>query len=176
MKTYAISELGRLFGLSRSTLLHYDRIGLLQASGRTRAGYRRYNEQDRARLERICLFRRAGLPLAGIRELLTRDAEPNAALLEKRLQELSEEIGRLRSQQHLITAMLRQMAHEAKMSPVDKQMWVEMLQAAGMDDAAMHAWHATFEQRAPQEHHDFLVSLGIDVEEIARIRSWSRQG
>jgi DNA-binding transcriptional MerR regulator len=46
MKTYSISKLARAFGLSRSTLLYYDRIGLLAASGRTGSGYRCYSEKD----------------------------------------------------------------------------------------------------------------------------------
>jgi len=177
MQTYAITELGRLFGLSRSTLLYYDRIGLLHASGRTHAGYRCYTEPDRARLERICLFRRAGLSLTDIREMLNADIEPSAELLEKRLQALSEEISQLRSQQHLITALLRKISCDtAPATPINKQMWVEMLQAAGMDEAAMRAWHTGFELRAPREHHDFLVSLGIEVDEVERIRQWSRGG
>lgn len=176
MKSYSISEFGKMFGLSRSTLLHYDRIGLLQASGRTDAGYRRYVEEDRARLERICLFRRIGLSLADIQLILDSNNEPNVALLEGRLLELSDEIARLRSQQHLIAAMLKQARSDNLPGLVDKQMWMEMLVAAGMDEAAMQRWHASFEQRAPQEHHDFLVSLGISAIEIEQIRRWSREG
>src|SRR5262245_19662656 len=54
MKTYSISRLARAFGLSRSTLLYYDRIGLLAPSGRTGSGYRSYSEKDYRQLERIC--------------------------------------------------------------------------------------------------------------------------
>ena len=44
--TYSVSRLGRRYGLSRSTLLYYDRIGLLSASARSAAGYRVYGERD----------------------------------------------------------------------------------------------------------------------------------
>jgi len=37
---FLITELARKHGLSRSTLLYYDRIGLLTPSGRSEAGYR----------------------------------------------------------------------------------------------------------------------------------------
>ena len=40
----------------------------------------------------------------------------------------------------------------------------------------MHQWHIAFERDLPQVHSDFLQSLGIDAEEIARIRAWSRPG
>ena len=49
-----------------------------------------------------------------------------------------------------------------------------MLEAAGMDDAAKKRWHMEFERRAPDGHQEFLLSLGITADEVARIRSWSR--
>ena len=107
MKTYRITELARAVGLSRSTLLHYDRIGLLAASDRSRADYRIYTEADRRRLERICQYRAAGLPLADIRALLDVRGRPAARLLEKRLRQTSEEIGALRGQQRLLASLLR---------------------------------------------------------------------
>ena len=63
MKTFTVGALGRRFGLSRSALLYYDQIGLLVPSARSSAGYRLYTEEDAQRLERICLFRNAGLAL-----------------------------------------------------------------------------------------------------------------
>lgn len=56
---------------------------------------------------------------------------------------------------------------------VNKKAWVEMLRVAGMDDMAMERWHAEFERRAPEAHHRFLISLGIDETEAASIRAWS---
>jgi DNA-binding transcriptional MerR regulator len=50
---YTIGRIARIFGLSRSTLLYYDSIGLLTPTGRSDAGYRLYSEDDRKRLERI---------------------------------------------------------------------------------------------------------------------------
>ena len=59
-------------------------------------------------------------------------------------------------------------------SLVDTQLWVEMLEAAGMDDAAKKRWHEEFERRALDGHREFLLSLGIPLGEVDRIRSWSR--
>ena len=50
MKTYSISQIARTCGLSRSTLLYYDRLGLLRP-GRTASGYRIYRERDLERLD-----------------------------------------------------------------------------------------------------------------------------
>jgi hypothetical protein len=53
-------------------------------------------------------------------------------------------------------------------------LWVEMLRTAGMDQNAMNRWHAEFESRAPDGHNEFLLSLGIADDEVARIRRLSR--
>ena len=167
---YRITELARQFGLSRSTLLYYDRIGLLSPSGRSDSGYRQYSTRDRDRLASICSFRDAGLTIEDIRRVLsmTKDEDANGVVLRKRLQEIGREIRTLQSQQHLIARMLKvQVLGEL---PVDKQAWVEMLKAAGMDEAAMMKWHCEFEIRAPESHHQFLLSLGIPEEEALFIR------
>lgn len=175
MNSYSISQLARSFGLSRSTLLYYDRIGLLCAAERTASGYRRYSSCEYEKLERICLFRRAGLPLADIQKMLADNAEPGVKVLEKRLRELGDEILALRNQQQLITAMLKNMSGRQFTPVMNKQMWVEMLEAAGMDESAMQRWHAEFEVRAPEAHCDFLLSLGITEGEVERIQKWSRE-
>ncbi len=175
MKTYSISELARAFGLSRSTLLYYDRIGLLPPAGRTGAGYRCYTNKDHQRLERICYFREAGLTLKEIRTVLSSGGQPGAKLLEKRMRETAASLLSLKNQQRLLAGMLSKIASGRLPPAVDKQLWVEMLRAAGMDQNAMHRWHTEFERRAPEGHHEFLVSLGIPPEEVARIRQWSRE-
>ena len=65
-----IGELATSTGLTVRTLHYYEEIGLLVASNRTRAGHRVYSADDVARLYRICLLRRLGLPLAEIASAL----------------------------------------------------------------------------------------------------------
>lgn len=174
MRTYSISKLARACGLSRSTLLYYDRLGLLPASGRTGSGYRLYTDRDRRRLERIRHFRDAGLTLKDIRAVLATGGKPGTKLVEKRMRETAASISALKNQERLLGGMLRQVAAGTLPAAVDKQLWVEMLQAAGMDQEAMNRWHAEFERRAPAGHQEFLVSLGLPEAEVARIRRWSR--
>jgi MerR family transcriptional regulator, thiopeptide resistance regulator len=169
-----VSRLARRFGLSRSTLLYYDRIGLLPPSGRSLAGYRCYTEADADRLNRICTFRNAGLALSEIKVMLTGADGPSKTVLENRLAQLSGEIRDLRIQQQLLCAMLRRLSGEsAAPRAVNKEMWVQMLQAAGMDERAMEQWHSEFECRAPEAHHEFLLSLGMAEPEIGLIRQWA---
>ena len=174
MKRYSISTIARACGLSRSTLLYYDRIGLLRPSGRTASGYRSYTSADRTRLKRIRRFREAGLTLREICAVLSSGGKPGTKLLEQRLRETAENIVGLKNQQRMLAQMLRQVAAGRQFEMVDTQLWVEMLEAAGMDDAAKKRWHMEFERRAPNGHQEFLLSLGIPAGEVALIRSWSR--
>jgi DNA-binding transcriptional MerR regulator len=175
MKTYSISQIARACRLSRSTLLYYDRLGLLRASGRTGSGYRYYSDKDVDRLKRIGHFREAGLSLKEIRSVLSSGGKPETKLLEKRMRETAENIVGLKNQQRLLAGMLRKVASGKRPPCVDKQMWIEMLKIAGMDEKAMMRWHSEFEHRAPDGHQEFLLSLGIPPDEAARIRGRSRR-
>jgi len=174
MTTFSISKLARAFGLSRSTLLYYDRIGILKPSGRTGSGYRYYSRKDYRRLERICHFREAGLTLKDILAVLSSGGKPGVKLLDQRIRETAADIVDLKNQQRLLAGMLNRIASGNSLSPVDKELWVEMLQAAGMNQKARKRWHTEFERRAPEAHNEFLLSLGISSEEVGKIRRWSR--
>lgn len=171
---YRINELARHCGLSRSTLLYYDRIGLLNPSGRTESGYRVYSAEDRTRLETICSYRRAGLTIEDIRAVLAVEGDGTVSVLRKRLALVGEEIRALRLKQRVLAGMLSAHATGGVPAMMDKDMWVEMLRAAGMDDNAMCRWHSEFERRAPDAHHAFLLSLGIEEKEALLIREWSK--
>ena len=174
MKMHWISTIARACGLSRSTLLYYDRVGLLRPSGRTGSGYRCYTEKDRRRLQRIRRFREAGLSLKEIQAVLSSGGKPGARLIEQRLRDTAASIVGLKNRQRLLAAMLQRVT-AGKPSPyVDVDLWVEMLDAAGMDEGARKRWHTEFERRAPEGHNEFLLSLGIPADEVARIRGWSR--
>ena len=169
MTTYRISELGQRFGLSRSTLIYYDRLGLLKPSGRSAAGYRQYTADDFARLQRICFFRDAGVELAEIARLL--DAtNADQSILERRLHEIGCEMATLRSQQRLIAGLLKTMTVGPAASGLDRELWLSLQKACGLDEAALERWHIEFERRAPQVHHDFLLGLGLSEKEAIQVR------
>jgi DNA-binding transcriptional MerR regulator len=170
----SISQLARKFGLSRSTLLYYDRIGLLQARDRTAVGYRCYGPREERRLKRICELRQAGLGMNDIRIMLDDKPRARTGVISRRLAEVARQIVSLHQQQRLLATLHNSLTQQSLPPLLDKKAWVEMLQLAGMDQRAMSQWHAEFERRAPAEHEIFLNSLGIAPEEIAEIRRWSR--
>ena len=172
---YTVGRLAREFGLSRSTLLYYDSIGLLRPSHRAKGDYRRYGPEDAKRLGQICLYRRAGLSLGDIARVLDSPAGGLAAALEQRLDQLNQDIARLREQQRFIIAILRNPALEKRVGVMNRRTWVELLAASGFSEADMKRWHAEFERLAPDKHQDFLEFLCIPAEEVALIRAWSGQ-
>jgi DNA-binding transcriptional MerR regulator len=169
-----ISRLARRFGLSRSTLLYYDSIGLLSPSARSEANYRLYSPNDVQRMELIDVYRKTGLPLADIARLLSSGQSQLAGVLEARLRALNAEIQGLRRQQQLIVQLLRRRAARRGTRWLDKDGWVAILRATGMGEEDMRRWHVEFERLSPEAHQDFLESLGLDGGEIARIRRRSR--
>jgi DNA-binding transcriptional MerR regulator len=173
---YTIGQIGELAQLSRSTLLYYDRLGLLPPSDKSAAGYRLYSEADLARLARIRTYRAAGLSLDRIKTLLQADDPDHLTqALEARLLALNQEIQRLREQQRLVIDLLGQAHYFLQGRVLDKATWTALLREAGLDDAAMLRWHQAFEQSLPEAHQDFLESLGLAPPEIAHIRELSRQ-
>lgn len=169
-----IGQLAKQFGLSRSTLLYYDSIGLLQPSWRSRANYRRYTQEDCNRLQLICMYRQVGLSMASIREILKSPQSGVRDILEKRLLALGKEIGSLREQQHVIIRMLGDRSLRERIPFMDREGWIALLRAVGLDDEGMAKWHQEFEKLSPLLHQEFLEGLGISREETELIRQWSR--
>jgi DNA-binding transcriptional MerR regulator len=169
---YSISKLAAEFGLSRSTLLYYDSLGLLKPSGRTDARYRQYSEEDRKKLEQICAYREMGIPLNDIKKILSSKGNSVKDILENQLMLLSKEISSLRKQQFAILSILKNRKLQNKAGLMNKDEWTNLLRSAGLDDEGMKKWHIEFERMSPKAHHDFLVSLGIDEEYIRQIRGW----
>ena len=171
-----VSKLARRCGLSRSTLLYYESIGLLKSTSRSAAGYRRYGENDLRRLEQVCAYRDAGLKLEDIRALLDRPEDDASSVLKRRLLELNAEIETLRNHQRAILKLLRHYDFRERTDMNTKEKWVSVMQAAGFTEADMRRWHVEFERSAPEEHQEFLEFLHIPKEEIGSIREWSRKG
>lgn len=176
MGQQTISVFARRFGLSRATLLYYDRIGLLNPAGLSSAGYRLYGEDEVNRMMRIGTFRKAGLPLLEIKKILDDgNADNLEQALENRLTALNAEIANLHVQQNLIAQLLKRDQNQARYKTVHATMWVAMLEEAGIDEAGRKRWHREFEHDAPIAHDGFLTLLGFDESAVAEIRSWSRE-
>ena len=153
-----ISRLARQFNLSCSTLLYYDRIGLLRPSGRSPSNYRLYTEADRQRLAAICRYREIGLSLKTIGRIL---APPGKASAPR----LSNAWGVSKTRSRPCTASNASSAAFWASPPADmaegltREKWTTLLRASGMTDTDMLQWHVEFERLFPDDHRLFLESL-----------------
>ncbi len=169
-----IGRLAARFGLSRSTLLYYDSIGLLRASGRSAKGYRLYSEEDARRLEQICRYRETGIPLDDIKHLLEAPGTRLVEILERRLGDLNSEIQRLQEQQRMVVGLLENHGRLGRVRVMNRERWISLLAASGFNEEDMRRWHAEFERAAPRKHKEFLEVLCFSDKEIRSIRARAR--
>lgn len=168
---FTITELARKCGISRATILYYEREGLLVPARRADNGYRWYGNNELERLNEIILYRSYGIPVANTGELLDRNKGTSRfQILKDHLNKLEKEINLLKQQQEGIITLL-QKPELLEENMVTKERWIEIMKAAGFNESAMRTWHQKFEEMEPLEHQLFLESLGIDAEEIKAIRN-----
>ncbi|MGC4805104.1 MerR family transcriptional regulator [Micromonospora sp. DT233] len=106
---YTVGQVAKAAGVTVRTLHHYDEIGLLSPSGRTSAGYRRYDDADLDRLQLVRYYRELDFPLEEITAILDDPAADPAAHLRRQHELLNGRIGRL---QEMVAAI--ELAMEAR--------------------------------------------------------------
>ncbi len=96
-----VGQVAEQFAVTVRTLHHYDDLGLLTPSERTRGGYRSYSRADLDRLSTIVVYRRLGFSLEQIAALL---AGPDDLIehLHRQRANVTSQLGQLRA---LVTAI-----------------------------------------------------------------------
>ncbi|MCF1439702.1 MAG: MerR family transcriptional regulator, partial [Shewanella sp.] len=105
MTHYRISELADTVGLSRSTLLYYEKQGLLKGK-RQSNGYRVYSDKDLQHLRLLLKLQAGGLTLKECQACI--EAKVDKALLSQRLTALDAEIAQKQASRELLAALLGQ--------------------------------------------------------------------
>ncbi|MEU6073287.1 MerR family transcriptional regulator [Micromonospora sp. NPDC047074] len=136
---YTVGQVARLAGVTVRTLHHYDEIGLLSPSGRSGAGYRRYDDADLERLQHVRYYRELGFPLEEIATILGDPASGPSAHLRRQHELLTERIKRL---QEMVAAVEFAMEASKLNIPLTPQ---ERFEVFGDFDPDAHAEEA--EQR-----------------------------
>ncbi len=104
MKT--VKEVSKLTGVSVRTLHHYDTIGLLKPTQVTEAGYRLYDDVALEKLYMILVFRELGLRLQEIANILHSPDYDRNQILEKQINLMQEQVGKLQDRITLTKVML----------------------------------------------------------------------
>jgi DNA-binding transcriptional MerR regulator len=94
-ETLKVGTLARRTGLSVRALHHYDEIGLLSPTARTRSGHRLYGLAEVRRLQQIASLRQLGLTLSDIKDCLDRPEFALEHVISLQIERTSEEVERL---------------------------------------------------------------------------------
>ncbi|MGH8908794.1 MAG: MerR family transcriptional regulator [Egibacteraceae bacterium] len=95
--SYSVGQVAGFAGVTVRTLHHYGEIGLLAPSGRSAAGYRRYDEPDLERLQQVLFYRELGFRLEEIATILDEPNADAAAHLRRQHRLLTQRISRLQA-------------------------------------------------------------------------------
>ncbi|MFG1953656.1 MerR family transcriptional regulator [Micromonospora sp. NPDC048830] len=117
---WTVGRVAKAAGVTVRTLHHYDEIGLLSPSGRSPAGYRRYDDADLERLQLIRYYRELGFPLEEIATILDDpDADP-AAHLRRQHELLTGRITRLREMVAAIEFAMEASRMDIRLTPEER--------------------------------------------------------
>lgn len=140
---HTVSEVSRTAGVTVRTLHHYDEIGLLRPSQRSKAGYRQYDDRDLERLQEILFYRELGLALDDIGRLVDNPAWDRAKTLRQQRQLIKQEADRLGAMAKAVDEALR--AYEEG-RPMDKEQMFEVFgdfDPTEHEDEAKELWGET---------------------------------
>ena len=165
MKT--IGQIGKLYGLSRSTLLYYDSIRLLSPSSVGENGYRLFSPEDERRLSSIVALKNVGLPLKEVKRILDASSGRQAELtLMKKLLAINDEIESLKNTQKLIVEMLKGSGSRREQVLQNLKTLIRRFRAKHSDIKKLHA---QFKTQSPEVFRTVLNELGFTEEEADRI-------
>ena len=167
---YTIRELCKESRLSRTALLYYESIGLLTPEARSESNYRLYSDDSLERLERICTYRDAGVPLAEIVQILSYENNREQEILERTLLMLNKKASEIKESQERIAALLHRVpGTEPLYLGIDIKEIMASLAPLGIGDDVFLQIHGLLEENSPEGHYSLLKLLGFSEEEINSI-------
>lgn len=128
-RTWLIGEVAERTGLTRRTLRHYDKLGLLVPSERSWGDYRLYTESDLLRLLQIQNLKALGLSLAEIADALADPDLDASATLRSHLGHLED---RIAAEQRLADRLRR-------LAGANERSWDEVLDAIAATGRLAHS-------------------------------------
>lgn len=155
---YKVTDICKRVGIARSTLLYYERIGLVRPSREERNGYRLYSEQDFNQLILIRQLQKAGLSLQECSRFMA--GEVDAKLLAQRLFSLEQELREMETARDVLSALYGKVTGRS----IDNDDFSQRL----------HDWHLKFDKQSSAAHIQWLQQLGFSEKEALHIRCVSR--
>ncbi|WP_028117215.1 methyltransferase domain-containing protein [Ferrimonas senticii] len=154
---YSISQLASLTGLSRTALLYYEKLGLIQGA-RLNNGYRSYHNRDLQRVRLIQQLQAGGLTLKECKQCL--EAKLDRQLLSQRLAELEQQIATKQQAKALLQGLLGerdlQQFHQ-QLDAIAPEAHLQWLQTQGFDEKA--ALHLKWLSKDMNQHDQYMADF-----------------
>ena len=128
-----IGEFARKSGITVKALLHYDKIGLLQPSSKTEAGYRIYCDEDFIKLQQITTLKFIGLSLEEIRQLINEKDQNIESIISIQTKALEEKKKHIET---VITALNKAERQIQNNSFLDVQQLIDIIKITNMETRA----------------------------------------
>ncbi|ASW53817.1 MerR family transcriptional regulator [Plantactinospora sp. KBS50] len=117
---WTVGRVAEAAGVSVRTLHHYDEIGLLTPGSRSGAGYRRYDDADLERLQRILFYRELGFPLEEIAAILDDPGADPMAHLRRQHELLTGRVKRLQAMVQAIEFAMEASTMNIELTPEER--------------------------------------------------------
>lgn len=174
----SIGEVAKRAGVSVQTVRHYGKLGLVQPSAVTNAGYRLYSEVDVARLELVRTLRAVGFDLNTIAQLLKEQISASDAV-NLQLQALDLQARVLQRQQVILRAVakgdtpavlsrLRRLEVLARLDKLEREAFLaEQLQPSfAGKPTSPEVWRAAT-AGLPEDMSETQLEIWLELAEIA---------
>jgi DNA-binding transcriptional MerR regulator len=128
-----ISEFAKRSGVTVKTLLHYDKIGLLQPSLKTEAGYRIYCDEDFIKLQQITTLKFIGLSLEEIKQFINEKGQNIESIISIQTRTLEEKKKHIET---VITALSKAEKQIQNNSFLEVQQLIDIIKITNMETRA----------------------------------------
>lgn len=157
-----INKFAELSGISKSTLMYYDKIGVFSAAGRGENNYRQYSPQQLTSVNQVRVMSSLGVPIKTMQELAKgRTPEGIAGIIDESIDEIDAHI-RILKQSRSIAETLKAMIEEGLAAEASGE--VDIIVEKDMPSLRLTVGEKIDRESSPSFFEPFLDFLGGSVE------------
>lgn len=150
----SVSATAKIVGVARSTLLYYERKGVITPGRNSNNGYREYSRSDINKLLQLRQLQQAGFTLIESVEVVQGDLDPS--VIRERYLDLNNKIESMILAREIVKSLLSRTTGEKFPD--------------GMNGDLEGIWHAAFEDKGADAHSEWLKQIGLSEKEALYTR------
>ncbi len=149
-----IGEFAKKSGVTIKTLLHYEKIGLLEADGRDDKGYRIYKDSDFLKLQQIITLKYIGLPLKEIKKIIKDNNEDLESMIKIQKQALEEKKNHIEEVIEVFNKAEKQAKVKGKL---DVENLIEIIKITNMEDSIKRQYESDVNLNLRNNLHSYNI-------------------